>query len=53
LKLDKPDDLPTCFATNVTDREVVIPGLTGLPSVPRKLTSIARRLSSASRPPTM
>jgi len=53
LKLAEPDERPTCFATNVTDREVVIPGLTGLPKSPRKLTSMARLVSRASRPPTM
>ncbi len=32
--------------------EVLIPGLTGLPSVARKTTSSARVVSSASVPPT-
>jgi hypothetical protein len=33
---------PTYEATKTTERDVVMPGLTGLPSVPRKVTSIAR-----------
>ena len=35
-------DPPTWVPKNVTSRSVVIPGLTGLPSLPRKHTSIAR-----------
>jgi hypothetical protein len=53
LKLGAPADPPTYEATNTTDRDVEIPGFTGLPSIPTKLTSIARWLSRASSPPTM
>jgi hypothetical protein len=52
LKLGARADAPTYVATKTADREVVIPGWTGLPSVPMKLTSIARPLSRASSPPT-
>jgi hypothetical protein len=45
-------ELPAYIPKKTADRDVVIPGLTGLPSVPRKLTSMARRLNRASRPPT-
>jgi hypothetical protein len=43
---------PAYEATKTADRDVEIPGLTGLPIRPRKVTSIARWLSSASKPPT-
>ena len=39
-------------ARKTADVEVVMPGFTGLPSAPRKVTSTPRRLSSASSPPT-
>jgi hypothetical protein len=42
LKLGARGDSPTYEATKTTEREVEIPGFTGLPRVPRKLTSIAR-----------
>ena len=42
LKLGDRGDVPTYTPRKVTDRDVVMPGLTGLPSLPRKLTSIAR-----------
>jgi hypothetical protein len=42
-----------CVATKSTLRAVVMPGLTGLPRVPRKTMSSARSPSTASRPPTM
>ena len=46
-------DLPTYDATNTTEREVVIPGFTGLPSCPEERDVDRRRtLSSASSPPT-
>ena len=44
---------PTYVAVKTALRDVVIPGLTGLPSVPAKETSTAGVLSSASSPPTM
>ena len=44
---------PTKLPRNTADPVVVIPGLTGLPSTPTNPMSIARLLSSASRPPTM
>ena len=34
-------DCPTYVAEEDAERDVVIPGLTGLPSLPRKETSIA------------
>ena len=43
---------PTNDPKKTADRDVVTPGLTGLPSIPRNPTSIARWLSSASSPPT-
>jgi hypothetical protein len=52
LKLGARGDAPTCDARKTVDRDVEMPGFTGLPSVPRKLTSIPRSLSRASRPPT-
>src|SRR5439155_3947025 len=45
-------DEPTKVATNTALRDVVIPGATGLPTLPRNEMSIAGLLSSASRPPT-
>jgi hypothetical protein len=53
LKLGDRGDVPTYAPRKVTEREVVMPGLTGLPSLPKKLTSIARWLRRASRPPTI
>ena len=41
---------PAYVATNTTERDVVIPGLTGLPSVPRKATSIARHAEARVEP---
>lgn len=43
---------PTYLATKTTDRDVVIPGLIGLPSLPTNVTSMPRSLSRASTPPT-
>ena len=44
---------PVEDATKTAARDVETPGLTGLPSLPMKATSIARLLSSLSSPPTM
>ena len=43
---------PAYVPRKTTEREVVIPGFTGLPREPMNPTSIARTLSRASRPPT-
>ena len=53
LKVGAPADRPTYVPRKTAERDVVMPGFTGLPSVPMKPTSIARTLSRASRPPTM
>src|SRR5262245_47675334 len=44
---------PTYVPVKTAELVVVIPGLTGLPSVPVKERSIAVEVNSASRPPTM
>ena len=51
-KVGAAAERPAYVPRKIADRDVVIPGLTGLPSVPMKPTSIARTLSWASRPPT-
>src|SRR5262249_59421361 len=43
---------PVYTPRNTTERDVVVPGPTGLPSSPGKSRSIARSLNSASSPPT-
>ena len=45
--------LPVYVPVKTTSSVVVTPGLTGLPSRPLKLMSIARFVSRASTPPTM
>ena len=44
---------PVYVATKTAARDVLTPGLTGLPIFARNAASIARSLSSASSPPTM
>jgi hypothetical protein len=51
LKVGARSVRPTYVPVKTTERAVEIPGFTGLPSVPRKPTSIGRTLSRASRPP--
>ena len=47
-----PEERPTYVPRKTAERDVVIPGFTGLPVIPMKPTSIARRLRRASVPPT-
>jgi hypothetical protein len=53
LKVAALAERPTYVPRKTADRDVVIPGFTGLPVVPMKATSIARTLRRASVPPTM
>jgi hypothetical protein len=50
-KLGPLGAFPVYVARNNAEVAVVTPGLTGLPSFPRKSMSIARSESSASSPP--
>jgi hypothetical protein len=52
LNVGARSERPTYVAMNTAERVVVIPGLTGLPSFPKKDTSMGRTLSRASRPAT-
>ena len=51
-KLGPFGELPVYVALKRAARLVVTPGLTGLPIFPENSTSIARSVSSVSRPPT-
>src|SRR6476659_8122896 len=51
LKVGVARARPAYVPRKTTERDVEIPGLTGLPSAPRNAMSIARTLNRASRPP--